>query len=288
MRYRDPNGSDVSIEMTMTTRGRSRLAYCRFPPLKVNLKKSQTAGTLFEGQNKLKIVTHCRNGSVHQRYLSQEFGIYKAYNQLSDYSFRARWITARYKDSERRGSEETHPAFFIESNRGIAKRTGRERIEINRVPAENLDPVESTKYALFQYLVANTDWSMVKGPGDEGCCHNGKLLAEPGTQSGWVVVPYDYDQSGIINTKYAVPAEALRIRSVRQRLYRGRCMHNPELAGVIDLFVSKRTDIEERLAPASLGDRAQRSALNYINSFYETIATPGDVARKLSGACIGK
>ena len=93
LRFRDPTAGDVAIDMTMTTRGRSRLDHCYFPPLKINIKRGQADGTVFEGQNKLKIVTHCRNGETYQRYLRQEFGIYRIYNELSDYSFRVRWLT---------------------------------------------------------------------------------------------------------------------------------------------------------------------------------------------------
>jgi len=122
MRFEDVDGSEVAIDMTMTTRGRSRLAYCHFPPLKTNLKRKDTEGTIFAGQNKLKIVTHCRKGSTHDRYLRQEFGIYKAYNELTDYSFRVRWIKATYTDSEGNEDDQVHDRCMMRSS---SNRTGR-------------------------------------------------------------------------------------------------------------------------------------------------------------------
>ena len=53
--YVDESGETVSIGMTLTTRGKSRLAYCSFPPLSLNLKRNQAKDTLFDGQNKLKL-----------------------------------------------------------------------------------------------------------------------------------------------------------------------------------------------------------------------------------------
>jgi len=287
MRFRDADGSNATIQISMTTRGRSRLEYCRFPPLKLNLKKKQAKGTLFEGQNKLKIVTHCRDGETHERYLRQEFGIYKAYNVLTDFSFRARWISVTYKDSEGKRDDEVHDAFFIESNREVGERHGRERVMDNKVSSAQLDPVESSRYVLFQYLIANTDWSMLKGPGEEGCCHNGKILRAPGSTENYVVLPYDFDQAGLIKTRYALPAEALRIRSVRQRLYRGRCRHNAELDATIALFNERRGSLEKYLVPDELSEREQDRAREYIGDFFEIVNDPRKKQKKLSGACVG-
>ena len=127
---------------------------------------------------------------------------------------------------------------------------------------------------MFQFLIANTDWSMLKGPGDEGCCHNGKILLEPGTTSDWIVVPYDFDQAGLISTKYASPAPALRIRSVRQRLYRGRCRHNSEVDSTIALFNGKRSEIEKHLIPEELSDSVRSRSTKYVDAFYQIVNDP--------------
>ena len=92
LKYVAADGSDAVIDLTITTRGRSRLAQCAFPPLSITLDEAQVRSTLFAGQRTIKIVTHCRNASKYQRYLLQEFGIYKAYNLLSDHSFRVRML----------------------------------------------------------------------------------------------------------------------------------------------------------------------------------------------------
>jgi len=287
VRFTDTDGSKVEIAMTMTTRGRSRLAYCFFPPLKINLKKEQTAGTVFEGQNKLKIVTRCRDSSTYERYLQQEFGMYKAYNELTDYSYRVRWVKVNYIDSLGERKNETHDGFFIESNNGISRRLGRERATANKIPPSQLNPVESNKYEVFQYLIANTDWSMIKGPGDEGCCHNGKVLAPTGTDDSFVVLPYDFDQAGLINTKYAIPAQALGIRSVRKRVYRGRCRHNDTLDETIALFNEKRDVIERNLVPEDLSDYVKKKSVKYIDGFYQIVNDPAQRQRQMAGKCVG-
>jgi hypothetical protein len=220
--YTNSSGETVSLDITLTTRGKSRLAYCSFPPLSLNLKKKQAKGTLFEGQNKLKIVTHCKKGSKHERYLQQEYGIYKGFNVLSDYSFRTRWLNVTYRDTERDNDENIFPGFFIESDNEVAARHNMEKYKPAQINPAQLEITQASRYSMYQFLIANTDWSMLKGPPEEGCCHNGKVIYTPGTTSDWIVLPYDFDQAGLINTSYSSPSPALNLRSVRQRLYRGR------------------------------------------------------------------
>ena len=62
--------------------------------------------------------------------------------------------------------------------------------------------------SVFQYMVGNTDWSMVR-------FHNVEVSRTP--RGVYVPVPYDFDWTGLVSTRYARPNEGLGIRSVRQR-----------------------------------------------------------------------
>jgi hypothetical protein len=286
LRYVDGDGKEVVLDFDMTTRGRSRLAICSFPPLSISLHDDDTDSSLFAGQRKLKIVTHCNKRSDYLTYLHQEYGIYKAYNLLSDFSFRVRKLNVTYRDSDRKRKDDVREAFFIESEHEAAQRLGMESIKRPSIKVRQLNPEETSIYTLFQYLIANTDWSIRKGPRDEDCCHNGKLIGNPGTQDNWVVLAYDFDQAGIINTSYALPAKGLGIKSVRSRLYRGRCLHNDHLAGAISLFNDRREEIEAALVPQSLSRRKRDSTLSYIEKFYSTINDPESLKKEVLDDCL--
>lgn len=282
----DTDGSNVAIDLTITTRGKSRLEHCSFPPLSITLNKEQTPSTLFASQRKLKIVTHCNNGSTYLRYLDQEFGIYKAYNHLSEHSFRVRMLNITYRDIEKKRRDDVRQAFFIESDREVANRLRMESVKSPTIKVQQLDPAQTSIYSLFQYMIANTDWSIKKGPRNEDCCHNGKVIAYPGAQDHWVVLAYDFDQAGIINTKYALPAKGLGIRNVRTRLYRGRCRHNDKLDGTITLFNDRRDKIETALVPQSLSARTRKSTLAYLADFYTTINDPAKLNKEIMSDCL--
>ena len=286
LRYVDSSGSEVSIAIDITTRGKSRLEYCTFPPLSITLNRDQVDSTLFAGQRKLKIGTHCRNGTKFLNYQEEEFGIYRAYNELTPYSFRVRKLNITYRDSEGKRKDEVQPGFFIESDDEVADRHGMVVIKSPSIRTNQLDPEQTNIFSLFQYLVANTDWSNKKGPEDEDCCHNGKVIGRAGTEENWIVLPYDFDQAGLINTDYALPARGLRIRSVRTRLYRGRCLFNDRLDDTIKLFNAQRSRIEADLVPQSLSSSGRKSSQKYIEEFYSTINDAQALREDIIGACL--
>jgi hypothetical protein len=287
MRYTEDDGRVVTLNLKMTTRGKSRLKYCGFPPLKIDLKKGETKGTIFTGQNKLKVVTRCRTGDKFERYLLQEFSIYGAFNVLSGRSFRVRMLNVTYVDTSGKRKDETHSSYFIETDKEVAARYGMEQRDVDKIKFSKIDPAHASKQSLFQYLIGNTDWSMVSGPAGAGCCHNNKLIVTPGSESGWIVLPYDFDQSGLINTSYSEPSEMLGIRSVRTRVFRGRCSNIDQLADTIVIFNERRAAIEAELLPAALEGKPRKIAVKYIDEFYEIINDPKKLQKKIINKCVG-
>jgi hypothetical protein len=282
VRYTDLDGSEVTLDVGVSTRGNSRLEQCRYPPLSINFKKKQVASTIFAGQDELKHVTLCRDTSTYRRYLNQEYIIYRIFNLLTEYSFRARMLEVTYREPSGRQPKEALPAFFIESVEGAAKRVGITRVKSRLVNVSQLDSGHLSILTLFQFMIGNTDWSVRKGPGTEHCCHNGKVVGPPDSVSDWVVLPYDFDQSGMINTSYAVPSEQLPIKTVRQRLYRGFCSTNAQLESTIAIFNDNRAAIEQLFDDGSSQNKA---ALKYVQDFYEVVNDPKKRQKQIVDKC---
>ena len=117
----------TSYDAAVRVRGNSRAAICSFPPLRLNFRRSALTGTLLAGEDKLKLVTHCRPGS--DRALDavlNEFTAYRIFNLISDASYRVRLLKIHYHDTDgkQRGLAEAHYGFLIESSEGLAKRLG--------------------------------------------------------------------------------------------------------------------------------------------------------------------
>lgn len=282
--YIDANGASVSLDIEVRIRGRSRLENCDFPPLSLDFPRDRVAGTVFEGQNRLKLVTLCKRGAIYVDYLTQEFQIYRMFNVLTNRSFQVRWAEVEYvyTDSGRERSR-IEPAFLIEEDWEVAERLGMDVIEIDNIEIEELDAEFSALYALFQFLVGNTDWAVLAGPSGDSCCHNGKVI---GT-SGWpfIVLPYDFDNAGLISAEYAVPSNILPIRTVRQRLYRGFCVANDDLDAAALHIVQQRERLAAVLDDESVSRRSRERALDYFDEFFEIINDAEERREQIDERC---
>jgi hypothetical protein len=286
-RYTDASGTERALPIKVSPRGHSRLEICNYPQLKIDFDRDEVGGTLFAGQNKLKLVRQCTRGNTGSDWLNLEFGIYRAFNVITDNSFRVRKVNVTYRDTETNKRDQVQPAFFLEDDNDLAKRLNRQRIRPPQVDSTQMDPVETSQNILFQFLIGNTDFAVKRGPKGEGCCHNGRVIAEAGTHHDWIVVPYDFDYAGIINAKYAAPAEELPIGRVTTRLYRGFCWQNELLPESIDLFNRKRDEIEAALIPADVSKRKSRHVNKYLDEFYEIVNDREELQKRLLDKCRG-
>jgi len=79
------DGAIVTIPVSLNTRGRSRLnpRVCSFVPLGIELPKKGVKGTPFDGQQSMKLVTHCQNDRDHDQYVLLEHLAYRIFNVLT-------------------------------------------------------------------------------------------------------------------------------------------------------------------------------------------------------------
>ncbi len=286
--YNDPGAGDVTVELGIRTRGRFRhqQEVCPWAPLRLNFKKSSAKGTLFEGSNKVKLVTHCRNGvNRYSQALLTEHLAYRIFNQVTDNSFRVRLMRVTYVDTSKGDRERIEFAFLIEHRKQVAKRIGFAVNSVESTSIAVLDPAQTNLASVFQYLIANTDFSPVKAAPGEPCCHNNVLFGDQG--GNILAVPYDFDMAGIVDAPYAVPNPRFRLRNVRQRLYRGRCVNNEYLSASTQAFVDQKQAIFDLIDNNEYFDKGtRRQTTRFINDFYATIENPKKTQANLIKKCL--
>jgi len=283
----DPAGQQLPVSLALRGITRRTRDTCDFPPLRVDFTVPPPASSLFAGQKKLKLVTHCRNSPDFDQYVLLEYAAYRMYNLLTPHSFRVRLASIDYRNPD--GSPITSRiGFFLEDLRDVAKRNGLREVHAGeRIPVSYLTPADSARYALFQHMIANHDWAMNAGPAGDECCHNAKLIgtAAPGSV---VPVPYDFDFSGLVNAPYAVPPDALRIDRVTQRVYRGYCMHNAEAIAAAREMRAAQLRILGLLGQIpGLSPKKQQSAAAFLARFFADIGSDADVGAKVLRRCAG-
>ena len=276
-------------EIELSARGKSRRdrQTCQFPPLRVAFNKKPDAPSLFDGQKRLKLVTHCKSSSRYQQYYVREYLAYKLLNVITPKSLRVRMANIDYVDSKKDKVVTTRLGFFIEDIDDAAKRNGMREVETTDVPKDALDAESAARYAVFQYMIGNLDWSMRYAVEGEECCHNTKLIGASKTAAfDLTPVPYDFDYSGLVDAAYAVPPEAIPVRSVRTRRYRGLCIHNDVARRVAAEMRSRRAEFEGVVASTDeLSDRSRRGVLSYLDGFFADVADVEEMDRRLFSRC---
>jgi len=275
-----------TMHLEMSVRGKSRLhaGICDFPGFMLFFSDSVGA-SLFEGQEAVPVVTHCKNRDSYEQLTLLEYLAYRVYNVLTDLSLRVRLARFEYFDSERGRRVADRLGFFLENYDELAARSGWVRLELPLIPPDEYDASQRNLFEVFQYFIGNTDWSFSFPPPDEtGCCHN---VVPVGNLAGPVFpIPFDFDQAGLVDAPYATTDPSLPIRRVRDRLYRGICGPPEELNVTFGLFEVHRTEIEALFSEADyLCDRSRRNALQYIEEFYRTIAEDRRVEREFLSKC---
>jgi len=228
---------------------------------------------------------HCDDSSRYEQTVLREYLAYTLLNTLTDLSFRVRLLQITYVDSEGREDEQTRYAFLIEHKNRLAKRLDRKDLEIERTTVSAIQADQLNLTSLFEYFIGNTDFSPIAGAPNRGCCHNYVLFGND--VDPIIAIPYDFDQSGFVNAPYAVAPEQFRIRSVRQRVYRGRCENNQYIEQSMKTFRENRDALYAMVSrQEGLDERVRERIVRYIDAFYEIIDDPRDVERKIIDKCI--
>lgn len=251
---------------------------CDMPPLWLDFtKEAKLKGTLFEKQNKLKLVTPCQGDN----YVVREFLIYKIYNLISPQCMRARLVKVSFEDSMGKVKPQTQYSILIEDDTKAAKRNYTFLKDVMMIRMENVNSAEFTKLAVFQYLIGNTDWSVPY-------LHNIKLAFKDSTATP-VAIPYDFDHSGMVDAPYAMPPEQLELSSVRQRRYRGYCQPMDTFKPTFDLFNKIKDDIYKIYTDCPyIDDKYRKSAIKYLDDFYKVINTPKTAGREFGYPCVNR
>ena len=263
----------VAYPITLTPRGITRRTkqICDFPPLRVELTKPAPDGSLFEHQHHLKLVTHCQHDADFQQKVLLEYSAYRLYNLMTPLSFRARLANIDYLDESGRPYI-SRVGYFLEDFGDVAKRNGLTQAHMpSEISVAQIDPETGARVAVFEYMISNYDWAMRAGPAGTECCHNTRLAA---TRPGGLVspVPYDFDYSGLVNAPYSVQPDSIPINSVRERLYRGYCVHNAQAHTIASQVAARRAEFLGSFASVpGLNPKEQAKAVDYLKGFFADV-----------------
>ena len=273
------DGTPRNIAVKLSARGHFRrmARNCSVVPLRVEFPKEGLTGTAFDGQTTLKLGTGCEDSKEYQQIILREYLTYPMFTAVTPYAFRARLARATYTDEKSKKKSGPRYALFIENDNDVARRNGGRSVDLQRVFFKDLDPETLTRAMLYEYMIGNTDVSIV-------ALHNVRLVQRP--DRTLVVVPYDFDLSGFVHAPYAIPDRRLGLRSVVDRLYRGPCRTTEEFDAAAAPFRDKRADIMALLTSLKDLDGAARAEIkDYVEGFFRTIDKPASIKKQFVDGC---
>ena len=254
--YRGADGEKLSLEVAIQVRGGWR-----------SLSRNCSSDPAFSGSGRWD----------YEQYVLREYLGHRLYNELTEYSLRARLLRIAYpKPGSNRGVH--HYAFFVEHFDDAARRTGTRRQDRGQFDPGKLDANAAARLALFQYMIGNTDWSIARER------NTMLLLTADGRQ---LPVPYDLDMSGLVHAGYAGPAPGLPIDDVRQRWFLGYCQPGTDWEALFSLFQERRDFI---LAAGEdlpgLSRNSLRSTRSFLDQFFKVLNSPEARQQHIVGACL--
>jgi hypothetical protein len=248
-------------------RGKFRFDNCGFPPMEITFKNHIHAYSDTDRVKKVKLVPHCDAGSSSDEYVLREYLVYKLYNIISDTSYNVRLLRINYIDTENKKKPITQYGFLIEPDNILSQRIRASKVEVKNLTQRYIRPDIMDKVSIFNYMVANWDWNI---PNLQNVTvFKPFYVASAG--SG-IVVPYDFDLSGVVSPDYVVLPEEYGLRSSRDRIFLGMCRTREVFKRDLQFFLSRKNEMYKTVNDFPyISLRAKKDIISLLNTFYSQL-----------------
>jgi hypothetical protein len=263
--FSDLNGEKQAWKTKVEIRGKFRRVHCEdMPPLRLNFKKGDLEEAGLAKFDDLKMVTQCVNDENEaKQLLLKEYLAYKIYNKITDRSFRVQFVKINFKDTETNESRLQY-GFIIEDTAQLRARLNAEKYDnIFGIKREQLDENSYSNMVLFQYMIGNTDWSVLQ------TCKNVKVMSKG---NKLIQVPYDFDFSKMVDADYAKIKLTNKPRLMNVEALTKMNENMDSFKESIELFRQKKAIINQMVKDSKLIKKSdRRKIIESINHFYQDI-----------------
>ena len=264
-----PNGEDFGFyNGRIRARGNIRKKVCNVPPVKFDFPKKTLDSLGFLKNDKLKFVFPCQENKWAQQKLYKEFFLYELYKFIDTNSIIVKLVDIEFRQD---GQEKLKfNGFLIEDEEEYARRKNASVIEKGKVNPSRLDRTSFLKMLFFQYMIANTDWTVANR-------HNLELVKLPDINKV-VALPYDFDYAGFVGQEYAVPHESLPIEDVNERYFFNYKIREHEFYDMVRYYKSIEKDVY-RICEEATYMKAETIEENkfYLGKFFQLLERPENI-----------
>ena len=267
----DASGQVFSVEVK--PRGRYRRKVSEIPPLKLKFKNKTLTEMGFDTLNEIKLVLPYKVDEKGDELIIKEYLIYRMFEKVTPAAIRARLIRLTLRNTHVEKSKQVMYAILVEHEEESAKRLNGTPVEQFGVPVDSLMHNQAALVCMFEYMIGNTDW-------DVSMLRNVRLLKAK--ESGkMLLMPYDFDFSGLVSAPYASPSSESGLKTVQDRFLMNVGVSQSSLRTATNVLRAAKKDFYELSRSKYLSRAASEDMVRYLDVFFQHAQSRDEVAGKL-------
>lgn len=267
------DGKTYKIELR--PRGKYRRKVAEIPPLKIKFKKKELNAEGLDTLNEIKLVLPCYDNALGDELIVKEYIIYRMFEKLTGASIRARLIRLTIRDTHVEKSKKTMLAILVEHDEELLARLNARPVEEYGIPADSLMTHQAALVSMFEYMIGNTDWEV-------SMMRNVRLIRSSTDSTGKVlVIPYDFDFSGLVSAPYSSPASETGLKTVRDRFLISNGIKTADLKKAAKILKASKKDLYALCNSKYLSSAATLEMRDYLDTFFNVLEESDEIPQIL-------
>lgn len=263
-----------SYQVKVMPKGKFRRKIAEMPPLKIKLPKKVLLAEGFDTLSELKLVLPCIDTREGGHLIVKEYLIYQMFERLSHACVRARLVKVTLRDNHVGQSTKKMYGLIVEDNEETAARLKGNELEQYGLPMDSLVLHQAALVAMFEYMIGNTDW-------DVSMQRNVRLIRS-NDYNKVLVVPYDFDFSGLVGAPYASPNSESGLETVLDRFLMANGIPKEALRQAAQILKTAKKDFYDLCYSKHLSRDETKNMHEYLDTFYDNIDKNYDVPVRMT------
>lgn len=266
------DGKTYKIELR--PRGKYRRKVAEIPPLKIKFKKKGLVEEGLDTLNEIKLVLPCYDNALGDELIVKEYIIYRMFEKLTGASIRARLIRLTIRDTHVEKSKKTMMAILVEHDEELVARLNGKTVEEYGIHADSLMTHQAALVSMFEYMIGNTDWEVAM-------MRNVRLIRSMDNSSKVLVIPYDFDFSGLVSAPYSSPASETGLKTVRDRFLISNGIKTEDLKKAAKVLKGAKKDLYTLCNSKYLSSTATLEMRDYLDTFFNMLEESEEIPQIL-------
>jgi hypothetical protein len=269
--FTDQDGKKWKVEIK--TRGKFRRKNGYFPPLKIKFSKKDLEAQGLSDHNDVRVSLPFYEDDKGNDLIVREYICYRMYEHLTPASVRARLVRLTLSDSHVESWKHEIYTIFMEDDDELEKRLNVKEEEIYGLEPDSLISTQAALTCAYNYFIGNADFEVAG-------MRNVKLMR--GLDGGKIIlIPYDFDFSGVVNAPYSKPASMSGLKTIKQRFLMADGLKSEHLRRAFLVLQKESSNLKRISQSKYLKSTSQDEVWNYLQSFYNNLSKdnlPGGAA----------